>query len=181
MTGSCTFTSAGVYSVKVTVRDDDGGSDSKTSTGKVVVYDPNGGWVTGGGWVNSPAGAYAASMTLTGKITFSFVARYESADAPPAGSVDVKMSLAKLDFRSTSFDWLVVGDGVARFQGRGTMNGSGDYCFSITARDGDTDEIRIRIWRKSTGAMAYDSQSGALAYSSSLTPLEGGSIQIHAP
>ncbi len=29
----------------------------------VVIYDPDGGFVTGGGWINSPAGAYSADPT----------------------------------------------------------------------------------------------------------------------
>jgi hypothetical protein len=32
-----------------------------------VIYDPSGGFVTGGGWINSPLNAYAADPTLTAK------------------------------------------------------------------------------------------------------------------
>jgi PKD repeat protein len=42
------YSAAGVYNVKMTVSDDDTGSDVKTVM--VVVYDPSAGFVTGGGW-----------------------------------------------------------------------------------------------------------------------------------
>jgi hypothetical protein len=63
--GAHTYTAAGVYTLKLTVTDKDGGS-AQSVFQYVVVYDPNGGFVTGGGWINSPAGAYAANPALTG-------------------------------------------------------------------------------------------------------------------
>ncbi|MBI2784295.1 MAG: tandem-95 repeat protein, partial [Gammaproteobacteria bacterium] len=74
--GSCTssfqYTVAGVYSVTVTVKDV--ALASVTSVYEfVVVYDPNAGFVTGGGWINSPVGAYKANPSLTGKANFGFV------------------------------------------------------------------------------------------------------------
>ena len=53
---SQTYTAAGVYTVGVTVTDDDTGS-ATTKYEYVVVYDPSAGFVTGGGWIQSPAGA----------------------------------------------------------------------------------------------------------------------------
>ncbi|MFC2062647.1 CARDB domain-containing protein, partial [Chloroflexota bacterium] len=47
------YTAAGVYTVTLTVTDDDGGEDVSTFE-FVVVYDPDGGFVTGGGWIDSP-------------------------------------------------------------------------------------------------------------------------------
>ena len=52
-TGSHTYTVPGVYTVTLTVTDDDGGSDQSVFQ-YVVVYDPTAGFVTGGGWINSP-------------------------------------------------------------------------------------------------------------------------------
>ena len=49
------YPAAGIYTIVVTVADDDGGSNSASTS--VVVFDPNGGFVTGGGWIDSPAGA----------------------------------------------------------------------------------------------------------------------------
>src|SRR5207237_640565 len=75
-TGTYTYTLPGVYSVGVTVTDDDTGSVS----GKflyVVVYDPAEGSVSGNGWIMSPAGAYTANPALTGKAMFGFTSKYE--------------------------------------------------------------------------------------------------------
>ena len=63
-TASHTFSATGVYHVVVTVTDDDGGS----ATGDfryVVVYDPNAGFVTGGGWINTPSGK--ANLNINSK------------------------------------------------------------------------------------------------------------------
>lgn len=177
--GECTFTTPGFYVVRLTVRDDDGDSDSKVATGQVIVYDPSGDFLTGGGWVMSPIGAYSISTTMTGKLSFNLAARYESGLRTPTGSVDVKLNVGKLDFQSTSLDWMVVANGTARVQGRGTMNGVGDYVFTILASDGSTDAFRIRICNRGTGGVVYDSRPGEPLDATATTALGGGSIQVH--
>lgn len=55
-----TFTAGavpGIYEVSLVVSSD-GSFNSEADTTTVVVYDPSGGFVTGGGWIDSPAGAY---------------------------------------------------------------------------------------------------------------------------
>src|SRR5207342_2873878 len=106
--GECTFTSPGLYPVRITVRDDDGDSDSKAATGQVIVYDPSGQFVTGGGWIMSPTGAYSISTTMTGKLSFNLAARYQPGASTPTGSVDVKLNVGKVDFHSMSLDWMVI-------------------------------------------------------------------------
>src|SRR5262249_52701062 len=49
-----------VYTVTVTVANDLGNSASLSATTLVVVFNPTGGFVTGGGTIESPAGAYTA-------------------------------------------------------------------------------------------------------------------------
>ena len=61
----------------VTVTDDDTGTAPSSTLGYVVVYDPNGGFVTGGGWINSPVGASTPNPDLTGKANFGFVSKYQ--------------------------------------------------------------------------------------------------------
>ncbi len=74
---SHTYATTGVYVLTVDVEDADGNIGSATFR-YVVIYDPDGGFVTGGGWINSPAGAYAADPTLTGKANFGFVSKYKN-------------------------------------------------------------------------------------------------------
>ncbi|HUQ83425.1 MAG TPA: PKD domain-containing protein [Gemmatimonadaceae bacterium] len=175
VSGKCSFALPGVYRVRITVRDDDGGTDTEVGGGKVVIYDPRS-WVTGGGWVSSPAGAVSTS-SLSGRLSFSLAVRYESAASVPSGSVDAKMSNGNLEFHGTSFEWLAIAGSRFELQGRGTMNGSGDYGFSVAGEDGPIDSIRIRVWSRSTGAMMYDNQVAAQAWP--LAPLGGGSLQVH--
>jgi hypothetical protein len=177
--GSCTFSSPGVYLVQLTVLDDDGGSDTKLAAGQIVVYDVSAGSVTGGGWISSPTGAYAPAPTVAGKLTFGFVARYQSSSTPD-GNAEFKLNFGKLDFRSTALDWLVVGDGVAQLRGRGTVNGSGDYGFAVVAVDGIPDAIRIRIWERQSGTILYDNRAGEPLVDDAVTALGGGSIQLHS-
>jgi hypothetical protein len=84
--GTCTashvYSATGVYPVTVYVTDDDTGDTSATFE-YVVVYDPSGGFVTGGGWFNSPAGAYGLDPSLTGKASFGFAPRSSTSTARP--------------------------------------------------------------------------------------------------
>ena len=63
--GSHVFTEPGVYSVKLRVEDGCGGAGEAATVGEfdamVVVYDPDQGFVTGGGRINSQPGAYPAN------------------------------------------------------------------------------------------------------------------------
>ena len=178
---ACSFSSAGVYSIRLTVRDKDGGSDTKLSSAPIVVFDPAGGRLTGGGWVASPVGAVAFAPTAAGKLTFSLNARYEPGSSIPTGKAELNLTVGKLEFRSTSLDWLVATEASAQLQGRGTVNGNGDYAFSVVAMDGQsTGAVRIRIWHRTSGTLLYDSRPGAPLDETGVTALGGGSIQLHA-
>jgi len=178
VTGSHTYTTPGVYTINLIVKDDDGGS-GQSSFQYVVIYDPSAGFVTGGGWINSPAGAYLSKSTLTGKVNLSFEASYKKGGNVPEGKTQFKFKEADLDFRSTSYDWLVVAGSRAQFKGTGTINGTGSYGFMLTATDGTPDRFRIKIWDKATGNIIYDNMTGAADTANPTTALGGGSIVIH--
>lgn len=139
------YTTPDIYTVAVAVTDDDGGSSSAEAM--VVVFDPSAGFVTGGGWIDSPAGAYALDETLTGRATFGFVAKYKKGATKPSGNTEFQFRNAGLNFNSTSYDWLVVtGSDAAKFKGVGTLNGEAGYQFMIWAGDASPDTFRIKIW-----------------------------------
>lgn len=173
----------GVYTLVVTATDAAGNVSSATSL--FVVYDPSAGFVTGGGWINSPAGAYSPNPALAGKATFGFVAQYKKGATEPTGNTEFQFKVANLSFTSTSYDWLVVSGSKAQFRGRGTINGQGDYAFFVTASDGDSDgdkkpdKFRIRIWDRLNGGLVYDNQLGAPDDADPTTVLGGGSIVVH--
>lgn len=176
------FSAAGVYNVCVHGRDAAGnvGADDCLF---LPAYDPSGGFVTGGGWINSPAGAYAANPGLTGKATFGFVSKYQHGANVPSGDTQFQFHVANLNFKSTAYEWLVIAGARAQYKGSGTINGAGSYQFLLTAIDGQmpggqgVDRFRIKIW--SAGGMVYDNQMGADDNSDPTTALGGGSIVIH--
>jgi len=178
VTGSHTYTYAGVYTVKVTDTDDDG--DSGNSIFQfIVIYDPNGGYVTGVGWINSPAGAYMPNSALTGKATFGFVSKYQKGANVPTGNTEFQFHVANMNFKSTSYDWLVIAGSKAQYKGTGTINGAGEYKFMLTAIDGTPDKLRIKIWGKASGQVVYDNMIGTADDAIPTTVLGGGSIVIH--
>jgi Leucine-rich repeat (LRR) protein len=185
VSGSHAYTTPGVYTVELTVTDKDGGSDQSVFQ-FVVVYDPEGGFVTGGGWINSPEGAYAPDPTLTGKATFGFVAKYKKGADTPTGQTEFRFRVADLNFHSDTYQWLVVAGPKAQFKGTGTINGAGNYGFMLTAIDAEltpsteVDKFRIKIWDKDDDdTIVYDNQMDAADDADPATAIGGGSIVIH--
>lgn len=186
---SYTFNTPGVYAVSLTLTDGCGGTGTANQIGGldafVVVYDPEGGFVTGGGWINSPAGALPANPSLAGKASFGFVSKYQKGASLPVGETEFQLKLANLNFHSTGYDWLVVSGARAQYKGSGTINGSGDYGFTLTAIDGQVnggggaDKFRLKIQDKASGTIIYDNQMGAADSASPATVLGGGSVVIH--
>ncbi len=186
VSASYSFTTAGVYKVKLTVNDSCGGTGTATTVGGfdalVVIYDPNGGFVTGGGWITSPPGAYTPNPALTGKANFGFVSKYPKGATVPTGQTEFQIKIANLNFQSISYDWLVVAGARAQYKGTGTINGAGTYSFLLTAIDGQlsgggNDRFRIKIW--DTGGIIYDNQIGVGDNDNPTTTLGGGNIVIH--
>jgi hypothetical protein len=170
---SHSYSVPGVYTVKLSVTDDDSGVSNESIYEFVVVYDPSGGFVTGGGWIDSPAGAYKADETLFGKANFGFVAKYKKGANVPDGNTEFQFKAGDLNFKSNTYEWLVVAGNKAQFKGVGTINGEGSYKFMITADDDNPDTFRIKIWLEDNGVetVVYDNGSQQ--------SLGGGSVKIH--
>ena len=152
----------------------------------IVIYDPSAGFVTGGGWIMSPANAYAANPSLTGKASFGFVSKYQRGAIVPTGDTQFTFQVGNLDFHSKAYQWLVISGAMAQYKGSGTINGSGNYNFILTARDGSQvgnnspDGFRIKITDQS-GGVVYDNVPGNndTASSGNTQALGGGSVIIH--
>jgi hypothetical protein len=172
------YSDAGVYSITIKLKDVCENTIS-TVYEYVVVYDPSGGFVTGGGWINSPAGAYVANPLLTGKANFGFVAKYQKGKTVPTGHTEFQFHAAGMNFKSTDYEWLVIAGKKAQFKGSGTINGSGNYGFILTATDDIPDRFRIKIWNIATGKIVYDNQIGSPDNANPSTAIAGGSIVIH--
>lgn len=177
--GTHTYTAAGLYTVSATVADSDGGTGTTIYYGSVVVYDPSAGFVTNGGWINSPAGALVSNPSLTGKGTFGFVSKYQTGATVPTGNATFQFQDGSFSLSSTSYQWLVVsGACKAQLKGSATVNGTGSYAFLITAIDGSLcsnpgpDTFRLQVTDNSTGNTVYDNGTDQ--------SLGGGSITIHS-
>lgn len=183
-----TFTQQGVYTVEMHVQDDDGAA-SNILTVMVTVYDPNGGFVTGGGWILSPAGASVLDPSATGKASFGFVSKYRKGSHTPEGQTEFQFKAGDLNFHSSAYDSgsLVVASYKAQYKGVGTLNGVAGYRFVLTAYDGQInggagiDKFRMKIIREVDGAVVYDNAQGASDDIDMANPtaLGGGSIVIH--
>lgn len=181
---------AGVYTMILELRDHCG----KTATAYsdyVVLYDPNGGFVTGGGWFDSPPGALSGSEAV-GKAHFGFNAKYKNGKNDIAGDVggdtSFQFKAGDLDFKSSSHEKmsLVVSGGFkATYKGKGTVNGVGDYQFMVTVIDAEEtsnysdDLFRIKIWNDQ--GVLYDNMLHAEDNADPTTLIGGGSIVIHKP
>lgn len=181
-----TYSTPGVYTVVVTLTNACGITGPEYKYQYVVVYDPSAGFVTGGGWINSPAGAYRPNITLSGKAIFGFESKYQKGATVPTGNTEFKFQVVGMNFKSTNYDWLVIAGSRAQYKGSGTINGSGYYGFLLTAVDGDlktpasADLFRIKIWDKNNSdAIVYDNQYGSTDDAGLNTPIGGGSIIIH--
>lgn len=164
-TGAHAYLSPGLYPITVTVTDS-AGNQAKTTTDYVVVYNPNGGFVTAGGWFNGPGGR--ANLGLNAKYL----------KGAPTGQTEFQAP--NLNFHSTSYQWLVITGSRAQLKGFGTINGAGNYGFMVTLTDGGrSDGVRMKIWDAATGRVVYDTQPGASDLAPVTTLLGGGSVVVH--
>jgi subtilisin family serine protease len=187
------FSAAGIHQVCVR------GTDVWSNTGSeecilYAVYDPSAGFVTGGGWINSPVVPALPYMQVGGKANFGFVSKYKKGATVPDGQTEFQFQEGNLNFHSASYDWLVVSGTKAQFKGKGNIEGvTGDFNFLLSVTDGDLlaknnpdygkDKFRIKIMSRNAdgtdGTTVYDNQNGQSDSNLDAgTYLGGGSIQI---
>ncbi|KAG2497364.1 hypothetical protein HYH03_004523 [Edaphochlamys debaryana] len=198
------YRAPGIFAPVATPADDAGtpAAPVPLPAGFVVVYDPQGGFVVGGGWIVSPPGALASdgAQTLTGMANFGFNSKYKAGSSVPTGNTEFVFSAGGFRFRSTSYDWMVISGSRVQFKGSGIVNNqpSPVYKFSIMAEDGgntpSSDRFRIRIFTLAadgtTEIKMYDNFVGGAAsgcaslsspscdFRAATTALGGGSIVI---
>jgi hypothetical protein len=186
VSGTYSFAAPGVYPVTFGVWDDDGGVGSTNSVAGlaafVVIYDPSGGSASGGGTIQSPAGAYMPDASVTGKAIFGFVSEYRKGRTVPTGEMHFQAPL--LAFKSLTYEWLVVAGAKAQFKGTGSINGAGTYRFMVAVIDGKVsgdgiDRLRIKISDSVSGSVVYDNEPGADDMADPTTALRTGSIVVH--
>jgi hypothetical protein len=184
-------TQVGVYPLGVDIVS--GANYTGHSDGYFVVYDPAGGFVTGGGWIVADPGScvqlYApagvCSSATGGRANFGFVSKYEKGATLPTGNTEFQFQAGNLNFKSTVYQWLVVAGARAQYKGSGTLNGQAGYDFILTAIDGSLNggggQDRFRIKITYNGNVVFDNQITAAdtdPLGGASTALVGGSINI---
>jgi len=135
-----------------------------------VVYDPAGGFATGGGWFNPDS----ESTLPGGRANFGFVAKYQSGGS--TGNLEFQYKDANINLKSTTINWLVISEVSAQFQGTGTINGTGFYTFRVLAKDNaepgvGADYFDIKIWA------GTDTEANPIHKAKNV--LAGGNIVVH--
>jgi len=183
---SHSFANPGVYTINACVKDSTGTNGCASVW--IVVYDPNGGFVTGGGWLSVGIGSSTTYPTLSGRANFGFNSQYKKNALIPTGETEFNFQVGNLNFHSTAYTWLVVSGFKAQYKGSGTINGTGKYSFTLTAYDGDitggggVDKFRIRITDdNNSNAVVFDNRYGTPTDIDTADPqaIAGGSIVIH--
>ena len=117
------------------------------------------GFVTGGGFIQSPAGALVSSPTRTGKGAFQIDVDYAVGATHPSGTFVYSLGGAGAAFAvaATSFDFLTIRGDAARFSGAATVNGAAGYTYTVDVVDrGKADTLRLLV-RAADGSVVYDS------------------------
>jgi PKD repeat protein len=184
VTGEHAYAEPGVYALSLTLTDAAGESDTAVYE-YVVIYDPDGGWISGHGTIDSPPEAYRPDPTLADQARFGFISRYKKGAAVPVGTTRFQFRIADFEFYSDAYEWMVVAGAKAQYKGIGAVNGAGVYRFMLTAVDGDLlgrnkpDTFRIKIWEDATGELIYDNMLGAEDGADPATSVTSGQIIIH--
>ncbi len=167
----------GVYEVLVTVTD--AGDLSDTAAFRyVVIYDPSGGFSTGGGWLRPDEVSEYPGIDPADQVNFGFNVKYQANSSQPQGNLNVQ--LGDLHLKSDAMSWLVITiEDWAHFQGVATVDGGAElYPFRVDVRDGDVYDVEpdlfsLRVWAPGDDPTAVDPLYQVNG------DLMGGQITIH--
>jgi PKD repeat protein len=158
--GSHAYNSPGVYTVRLILSDST--SLKGQSFAKYIVVQGRASSIAGTGEIDSAAGFYKPAPFLFGKASFGLFARYRTGAANMSPDTAFNITLGSVNFSGTVYQSLARQGIKSVLQGKGQINGSGDYTFLVSAIDGNVpgaggvDRLRVRIWETATGKAVYD-------------------------
>jgi hypothetical protein len=153
---SHTYAVPGLFTVSLSLVDDDGGQAPPVS-GAITVTSGSGDLtVVGTGSFESPRGALVADRDIFGKATLTIDCAI--AVNGPIGTASLEMGTA-LQFRSTAITTVTSREGMVFCSGTGILNGAEATFTVIVADRPGGDRVRVRIAR-SSGKILYDSEPG---------------------
>ena len=170
----------GIYEIVVTVQGDDA-----TTTAILVVYNPEGGFATGGGWIVPEADG--DNTYPEHRANFGFNVKYVKKQSTynPLGRLEFRYSDGFLDLKSLWIQHLVIaGNKLIQFKGWARIREPGGwyqdgFWFTVKAIDNGepgagTDTFEIKIWLFDQGPLEDPWHRAAGV-------LEGGNIVVHKP
>lgn len=191
------FEHAGMYTVKVSVTDDDDGTG--TDEVMIVVFDPNEGSAGIAGDTATPRGALVSDPTAAGETNVYFNAQYPLGGGLPVHLDPEGQTLAWVDgttFRLEldAMQWLVITqDGKVAARGTGRVSNQPgytwvlygyDYCNGSTnpgCQNTTIDRLRMVIWETATNRKVYDHSPGSSEYDVDRiepTPMTAGGVRV---
>jgi probable HAF family extracellular repeat protein len=174
--GSHAYTTPGIYTVTANVVDLAGRSVAVSRT--IVAYDRSTGFAGGSGWFMSPHGANKKSRIPASKASFSFIAPSTNPEAKAISTKSqLRFNVAGLSLRSENIRPVVAQGVQGKFEGSGTINGAGDYKFTLdttagaVAGQGERSRFGLKIWHidPATKAQVIDYDNTGLG-------AEGGAV-----
>ncbi len=160
-TGSHVYAAIGVYTVRVTITDDDTGSAFDEIM--LVVVEP-GSKVTGGGWVTVPG---------EGKLRFGLVAQPDGA----AAEGEIQVRWGKHRFHGKTVTNLVANKPNASWSGAGRYDGTDGYTYEVRIVDNGNGGGKNKT--PDTFAITIRDSGGTIVFSTGPLPLKGGNLKIH--
>jgi formylglycine-generating enzyme required for sulfatase activity len=134
-----------IYMIQVTL-----GCSEYTASAILVVYNPEGGFATGGGWLVPEDDGINTHPNL--KAHFGFSVEYKDSLEDPNGSLEFRYQDDYVNLESTLIERLVVTGGkIAQFKGWAVVNGVPGNWFFVKAIDNgspgkNNDIFEIKIW-----------------------------------
>jgi len=156
-----------IYMIDVT-------AECASDSGILVVYNPGGGFATGGGWI-VPEDDGHNTYPLE-RANFGFNAKYKQDEA--TGHLEFRYSDGHIDLKSSSIEQLVITGGkIAMFKGWASVNKEPDHWFFVKAIDegepGVNDHFDIKVWASGLEEEVDDPTERAAGI------LQGGNIVVH--
>jgi uncharacterized repeat protein (TIGR01451 family) len=158
----------GLYMIEVTLA-----SSDVTASAVLVVYNPQGGFATGGGWIMPPDDGLNTYPNQ--RANFGFNAKYKK--GTPTGHIEFRYSDGYIDLKSSSIEQLIITGGkLAHFKGWASVNGIEGSWFFVKAIDkgepGTNDIFEIKVWAPGVSIEGDPTErAGGI--------LQGGNIVVH--
>lgn len=182
--GNHSYEVPGIYTISAQVTEL--GGNSATVARRVIAYERHGSAVRGSGSFMSPRGANRTDPGQAGTAVFAFLAPTATNASASGANAALHFQVGALNFNSRDLKPVAMQGGLARFEGKGTLNGNANASFRLTTTASGADQtapgrLALEIWHTDplTGAAVVD-YDNRQAGPGSTGPAVAGNI-VHEP